>query len=107
MRERLTDNRTPLLQSFVSVLGSHRAAVVRLSCVLSDLRSIVAKMEATKDPGLGDAREKLQWAERRVERIHTANETLALAILTNAKVAPEEFEVFLADGRDGVLPGRG
>ena len=33
-----------------------------------------------------------------MERYYTANETLAHAILTNAHIAPEEFEAFLADG---------
>lgn len=106
MLEQLTEKQKPLVQSLVKVLGNHRAAVENLASVLIDTRSIVAKMEATNDPNLRDAREKLQWAERRVERIHTANETLAHAILTNAHIAPEEFEAYLADGYEDIPAGR-
>ena len=106
MLDQLTEEQKPLVQSFVTVIGSHRAAVENLASVLIDIRSIVAKMEATNDPNLRGAREILRWAERRAERIHTANETLANAILNDAHIAPEEFEAFLADGHDDVPAGR-
>jgi len=106
MLKELTEEQKPLLQSFVKVIGSHRAAVASLACELSDIRSIVAKMEATNDPNLCGAREMLRWAERRVDRINTANETLVNAIRNDAHIAPEEFEAFLADGRNDVLPAQ-
>lgn len=106
MLDQLTEEQKPFLESFVRVLVSHRTAIDNLATVLIDIRSIVAKMEVTNDPNLRGAREILGWAERRVERIHTANETLAHAILTNAHIAPQEFEAFLADGYEVVPVGR-
>ncbi len=62
MLEQLTEGQKPLVNSFVKVLGNHRAAVENLVSVLIDIRSIVAKMEATNDPNLRDARQALRWA---------------------------------------------